>query len=286
MKLAVEQARRSLRQGNNGFGAVIVKGGQVIAQARDTEETDQDPTAHAEMNAIRMASKKLGKDLGGCVLIATHEPCPMCATAIAWSDIGELVFGYGIEDALKQGRRRIGIPCEEIFHRAGADVRVTKGCLYQACSLLYHRDVRREIKKLRAATPEQLRQFNEESAQKRLAWFQARGAAALPENPLEAGYRLLLEKFNIGPDQAPVVEQNAHRIVFHSKNFCPTLEACKLLDLDTRTVCRLYNEESTRRLVRQIDPRLRFSRNYEKLRPYSEYCEEMITRIEPASDPA
>jgi tRNA(adenine34) deaminase len=65
-------------------------------------------------------------------------------------------------------------------------------------------------------------------------------------------------------------------IVFHSANFCSTLEACRILELDTRHVCRLYNEKATQELIRQIDPRLRFSRNYEKLRPQSAYCEEMI----------
>jgi hypothetical protein len=64
--------------------------------------------------------------------------------------------------------------------------------------------------------------------------------------------------------------------MFHSMNFCPTLEACRILGLDTRHVCRKLNENATNILVKQIDTRLNFSRNYDKLRPYSEYCEEMI----------
>jgi hypothetical protein len=59
-------------------------------------------------------------------------------------------------------------------------------------------------------------------------------------------------------------------------NFCPTLEACRILELDTRNVCKKLNENSTGLLIRQLDNRLEFSRNYKKLRPYSEYCEEMI----------
>jgi hypothetical protein len=57
---------------------------------------------------------------------------------------------------------------------------------------------------------------------------------------------------------------------------CPTLEACRILDLDTRRVCRLYNEGATGELLRQVDPRLVFRRNYEKLRPYAAFCEEII----------
>jgi len=67
-----------------------------------------------------------------------------------------------------------------------------------------------------------------------------------------------------------------NRIIIHSKNFCPTLEACRILNMDTRFVCRHLTENPTTELIRQLHPRLRFCRNYEKLRPHSAYCEEMI----------
>lgn len=278
METALAQARLSLREGNNGFGAVIVKDGQVVAAARDTEETDQDPTAHAEMNAIRKASGVLGKDLSGCTLVATHEPCPMCAAAIAWAKISRVGFGYGIADAMAQGRRRIGIPCKEIFDRADAGINLVQGVMRDECGVLYNRLVRQEIKKLRNATREDLVRYNEDSALKRLEWFHTKGfptGKSIPEK-LAAAHQLLLERFGITEDQAPIVEKDDNKIVFHSKNFCPTLEACKILDLDTRFICRHYNEESTDRLVKQIDERLHFSRNYNRLRPYSGYCEEFI----------
>ncbi|MEN6340018.1 MAG: hypothetical protein ABFD03_07820, partial [Clostridiaceae bacterium] len=94
---------------------------------------------------------------------------------------------------------------------------------------------------------------------------------------LETGYRLLLARFGITPTEAPVVERTEKRIVFHSQNFCPTLEACRRLGLDTRLVCKRLNERATDALVKLIDPRLTFSRNYKCLRPYAPYCEEMIT---------
>ena len=75
----------------------------------------------------------------------------------------------------------------------------------------------------------------------------------------------------------PVVARSEKQIAFHSMNFCPTLEACKILHLDTRHVCKLLNEDSTDRLVKNIDQRLRFSRNYANLRPYTPFCEEFLS---------
>jgi hypothetical protein len=88
---------------------------------------------------------------------------------------------------------------------------------------------------------------------------------------------LLLKRLHITPQEAPIIRKTDKEIIFHSKNFCPTLEACKILGIDTRHVCKKINEISTDLLVKQIDNRLTFSRNYNKLRPYSEYCEEMIS---------
>jgi len=93
MVVAIEEAKISLQEGNCGFGAVIAQNGELIAKAHDTEKTGGDSTAHAEMIAIRCASAKLGRNLSGCILITTHEPCPMCATAIIWSGITEIAYG-------------------------------------------------------------------------------------------------------------------------------------------------------------------------------------------------
>ena len=83
MGSAYSEACVSLREGNHGFGAVIVDGdGTVVAKSHDTEKTVGDSTFHAEITAIRKASKILGRDLGDLAIYSTHEPCPMCATAI------------------------------------------------------------------------------------------------------------------------------------------------------------------------------------------------------------
>lgn len=117
MQLAIDEAKISLREGNHGFGAVITRNNEIIAKAHDLEETDCGPTSHAEINAIRIASGIVGKDLKGCILFSTHKPCPMCATAILWAGIDHIVYGCSIEDSIKQGRNRIELYCEELFNR-------------------------------------------------------------------------------------------------------------------------------------------------------------------------
>ena len=71
-------------------------------------------------------------------------------------------------------------------------------------------------------------------------------------------------------------ELRSHDLRRSEKRLQPTLEACKIPGMDSRRICKLYNERSTDRLVKEIHPNLKFTRNYEKLRPYFEYCEEMI----------
>ncbi|MGE5140437.1 MAG: nucleoside deaminase, partial [Rudaea sp.] len=253
--------------------------GVIIAQAHDEEETEGDATSHAEMNAIRSASLRLGKDLSGCALIATHEPCPMCAAAALWSGIRELAYGVSIPEAIAQGRKRIDLSCKELFERAGVQAIVTEGVMHGECSVLYRADVRREVARLRGAAADDLRKMGEELAARRVTWFRSnQDRQSVDRSDLVmAGYNLMLTKLGIDAGQAPVIERSGHRVVFRSQNFCPTLEACRLLDLDTRQVCRLMTEEPMGRLLQELDGRLIFSRNYDHLRPYADSCEETIS---------
>lgn len=278
MEIAIALAEQSLREGNNGFGAVIVKDGSIIAAAHDTEDTDQDPTAHAEINAIRLAGKQLGKKLHSCTLVSTHEPCPMCAAAILWAGIPAVAYGVSIGDTITQGRKRINLSCIEMFRRMGADIDVQEGICKEECAVLYREDVRREIKNLRNAGDTELSALNADSIRRRTEWFQQNKKSLFldTDNPLHAGYQLLLRRLKITPEEAPIIRRSETEIVFHSMNFCPTLQACRILKLDTRYVCKRLNENATDTLLKQLDPRLSFARNYEKLRPYTPYCEEMI----------
>ena len=139
--------------------------------------------------------------------------------------------------------------------------------------------IQREIVRLQNADETALDALNEDSVLRRTAWFSENCASFdfLSGEPLEAGYRLLLARFGISPAEAPIVVRTEQNIVFHSQNFCPTLEVCRRLGLDTRLVCKRLNEQATDALVKLCDPRLKFSRNYEQLRPYAPYCEEMIS---------
>ena len=134
-----------------------------------------------------------------------------------------------------------------------------------------------EVLRLRGASDDQLRACDREREAKRVAWYAKQTPLPAAGDPLEKAYRLLLRKLGIDEDDAPIVRRDDTTIVFHSRNFCPTLAACVVLGLDTRRVCRLSSEKSTDALVKLVDPRLSFSRNYQKLRPYSDSCEESIS---------
>lgn len=94
MKKALDEAQRAFDLGEIPIGCVVVCKGQIIARAHNLTETLNDVTAHAEMQAITAAANYLGgKYLPDCTLYVTLEPCAMCAGAIAWSQLGTLVYG-------------------------------------------------------------------------------------------------------------------------------------------------------------------------------------------------
>jgi guanine deaminase len=102
MRLAIKEARKNLLTLHGGpFGACIIKNDRVISVARNTV-LKHDATCHAEVNAIRIASRKLKTcDLSGCVIYSTTEPCPMCFSAIHWARVSAIVYGSSIYDAAK-----------------------------------------------------------------------------------------------------------------------------------------------------------------------------------------
>ena len=104
MKQALAEARKAFEQDEVPIGAVIVCNGRIIARAHNLTETLNDVTAHAEMQAITAAATNIGgKYLNDCTLYVTVEPCPMCAGAIGWSQLGRLVYGASDE---KRGYQR------------------------------------------------------------------------------------------------------------------------------------------------------------------------------------
>ncbi len=96
MRQALIEAQKAEAEGEIPIGAVIVCEGKIIARGHNLTETLHDPTAHAEMLAITAATNFLGgKYLHNCTLYVTIEPCPMCAAALAWTQISEIVYGSG-----------------------------------------------------------------------------------------------------------------------------------------------------------------------------------------------
>jgi len=94
MRLALEEARAAAAAGDVPVGAVVVRGDEVLGRAGNAREREQDPTAHAEILALRAASEALGSwHLEGCAMVVTLEPCAMCSGAIVLARIDRLVFG-------------------------------------------------------------------------------------------------------------------------------------------------------------------------------------------------
>ena len=104
MRRAIELSIESVKDGGGPFGAVIARNGEIVAEASNSVTIDNDPTAHAEVNAIRLTTKKLGSfDLSGCEIFTSCEPCPMCLGAIYWAHIDRIYYANNRNDAAEIG---------------------------------------------------------------------------------------------------------------------------------------------------------------------------------------
>lgn len=138
MRLAIDKAREGVLAGQTPFGACIVLDGSVISVEHNRVWEKTDPTAHAEVEAIRVACRKLGKiDLTGCVIYSTCEPCPMCFSACHWARIGRVVYGTSIEDAKKIGFNEFPIHDETMKEIGGSDIEIERGFLRDECVELF-----------------------------------------------------------------------------------------------------------------------------------------------------
>ena len=101
MRRAIELSKEGMRKGEGGpFGAVVVKDGQIVGEGWNLVLKSNDPTAHAEVSAIRDACKKMGSfSLQGCVVYTSCEPCPMCLAAMYWANVESFYFGNSQFDA-------------------------------------------------------------------------------------------------------------------------------------------------------------------------------------------
>lgn len=115
--------------------------------------------------------------------------------------------------------------------------------------------------------------------EKRLAWLKENRAENIRvDDPVKEGYHWFYERYlKVAlPADGEIIEQTGKRLVMRWRNPCPTLEACRKLGLDTREVCKKVYEVPVEEFLKTIDPKLRFGRNYEHIRPYAAFCEEFI----------
>jgi tRNA(Arg) A34 adenosine deaminase TadA len=138
MQHAIEIARRGIAAGQSPFGAVVIRGEELVAAAHNAVLAETDPTSHAEVRAVRAASRALGTiDLSGCTLYSTCEPCPMCFGAIHWARLSRLVFGARIADALDAGFNELSVSNEILREIGGSEVAIVPDCRRAACVELF-----------------------------------------------------------------------------------------------------------------------------------------------------
>lgn len=147
MEKAIKEAKRALRQGQYPEGAVVVRNDKILSIAHTTLHRDNDPTAHAEINAIRKAARKVkSRYLQKAWLYTTQEPCPMCAAAAIWAKMEGIVFGATMSDALKVFKkqkdkkftwRQINITAREVVKRGEPKLKLIRGFLRKECLKLY-----------------------------------------------------------------------------------------------------------------------------------------------------
>lgn len=138
MSKAIEEAQLSKNEGNKGYGAVVTQGEKILATAHDTAITENDPSLHAEMSALRQAIRVTGdSDLCGAILFSTCEPCPMCASMAIWSNVTTIVYGASIDDTVKLGKSRIQLPVKELVDRSPVQIEVIGDVLQDQCLKLY-----------------------------------------------------------------------------------------------------------------------------------------------------
>ena len=152
MRAAIEEAVKAKNSGDYAIGAVVIKGGVIIARGTNRSKIEKDATQHAEIVAIREASKTLdSRYLEGCILYTTHEPCPMCSAAAVWAKLRGVVFGARIGDMEEYERHKgkdlwkwrvINISAREVFEKVlGKErhhVEISEGFMRDECRKLFH----------------------------------------------------------------------------------------------------------------------------------------------------
>ena len=138
MRLAIAEAKKGVAAGQSPFGCAIALNGEVIALAHNQVRADTDSTAHAEINAIRLACQKHGDvHLKGAMVATTCEPCPMCMAALHWAQVESVYFGATIADAEAAGFNELSLSAESLLKQGGSPVKLIGGLLDNECRKLF-----------------------------------------------------------------------------------------------------------------------------------------------------
>ena len=135
MFCAIDSALKGIQKNAGGpFGACIIRGKKVIAVAHNCVLKNQDPTCHAEIQAIQIAAKKIKSfDLSDCQIYSTTEPCPMCFAAIHWARISHIVYGTSIADVAKLGFNELAISNHTLKKMGRMKIKIKKNFARKAC---------------------------------------------------------------------------------------------------------------------------------------------------------
>ena len=138
MKLAIDKCRAGIAAGQGPFGCAIARGDQLLSVAHNTVRSTTDITAHAEINAIRMACLQTGQIfLDGAVVATTCEPCPMCTAALHWARVEVVYFGATIQDAKLAGFNELRVAAADVLELGGSQVKLVSGVCAQPCQELF-----------------------------------------------------------------------------------------------------------------------------------------------------
>lgn len=143
MKIAIKEARKCVKEGNYAYGAVVIKNNKIVGIGRQMSHSNQDASSHAEIVAMRNASKNLGTMyLKDCIIYTTNEPCCMCAGMVIWSRVKGIVYGTSVKDLMrywkKEGNKQKLMNCKNVLKSYGYDCFVIGGFMREYCKDLFN----------------------------------------------------------------------------------------------------------------------------------------------------
>lgn len=137
MQLAIDFAIENYKKEGHAIAAIIVKNNKIISKSSTTVNQNNDPTCHAEINAIKIAADKLkSKHLKNCYLYTTFEPCPMCTSAIIWAKMKGIIYGANMIDETKSHPQRIKIRCSQVIKKGSPKIKLYPNFMRNECKEL------------------------------------------------------------------------------------------------------------------------------------------------------